>query len=137
MITINADKTITCPAGDTGLFLVQLFDQDDQPLLLPSDGVAIFAVAERTSEKSGFVNRTARRVDTVDNTVTVWLPSSLTRKLTPGGSYYWDIRLVSDPDTDEEGNIVALDDSDEVTSVYAGRPEGMPKFVVPGVAINV
>ena len=48
----------------------------------------------------------------------------------PAGKYKWNLRLVSDPGRDEEGNIVADDDSDNVLSVFGPEKSTIPDFVV-------
>ena len=138
MININPETLeITCPSGDTGLFKLKITDTDGNPLPPMQDAVAVFAVAQVVNNRGAYANVAARPVDIVDNAAVIWLPNSLTKSITPGGTYKWDIRIVINPDLDDNGNVKALDDSDEVHSLFAGRSGGMPTFNVPGVAVDV
>ena len=128
-------KELVVPSGDTVQFLLKLTDLDGNPLIQPIDGVAVFAVCEK-STRGTFSPFDGRKIDIVDNTVTVRLPNKFTRRITQG-NYYWDIRIVTDPEIDDDGNVTAEDDTDEVHSLFAGTEGGMPKYTVPGVAIDV
>jgi hypothetical protein len=140
MLKLNPDTLeIICPQGDTGLLLVTLAaGHGGGALPQPLTGVAIFAVAETQTVRGKTTTNTlaGKHVEIVDNTATILLSNDLTRVLSPG-AYLWDIRIVTDPGTNEEGDIIADDLTDEVHSLFAARPGGMPKFTVPGVAIHV
>lgn len=136
MLKLDPDNlAITCPQGDTGLVLVKLTDPDGAPLP-PIDGVAVFAVAEKARVGVGYIQRSWRAVPIVDNTATILITNAMSRRLEPG-EYFWDVRIVTDPEYNEDGDVIAEDDSDEVHSLFAARPEGLPDYIVPGVAVNV
>ena len=44
------------------------------------------------------------------------------------GVYAWQLRLVTSPARDEDGNIIADECTDDVVSVFSG--EAMPEFVL-------
>lgn len=135
MLTIGEDLTITCPQGDTGLFLVELTDGVGNPLLQPINGVAVFAVCKEL--KNGkYSTQSTKPVPIVDNTATINVTNAVSRAIEPG-EYRWDIRIVIDPEYDEQGNVICQDDTDEVHSLFAGQPGGMPKYIVQGVAVDV
>lgn len=137
MIELNRETLeITCPSGDTGLLLVKITGTEGVPLPGLLDGVAIFAVAQKVGTGASYSTTSARPVKIVDNTATINITNAFSRVITPG-NYYWDIRIVTDPEYDGDGNVLCEDDTDEVHSLYAGRPEGLPKFIVPGVAVHV
>jgi hypothetical protein len=124
MIKVNATtRTITCPAGDTGPVVITLEGYEG-----PDTARALFAVRTLSGE---VVLR--KQVHLVDDTITVNLLHGDTAALTPG-AYLWDVRIVSDPTYDEEGNMVA-DDADDVDSLFA--PDNLPSLIVKGVAANV
>lgn len=130
MIRMDAKtRKITCPIGDTGLFVVTLADANGDALAEPITGVVIFAVATKTytpvfHKVAGIVN----------NTATIQLTNADTRALTRG-EYRWDVRVVTDPEYDTDGNVICQDTTDEVHSLYSAT--GMPVFEVTGVAIGV
>ncbi|MEG0934465.1 MAG: hypothetical protein RSJ41_02630 [Clostridia bacterium] len=128
---------ITCPAGDTGLFVLDLLDALGNPLPYPLDGYGVFAVAQMDI-KGKLTTTIQRPIQIVDNTVTVRLSNALTRKLTPGGEYRWDVRVVTGSVLSDDGKKVCCDeDSDEVHSLFAMRDKGLPSFVVPKVAVPI
>lgn len=134
-LTLNPESyEIRCPTGDTGLLLVEFNDGDGQPLPQPLDGVAVFAVCQQINGAYAPVKE--RIVDLVNNTATVNITNAFSRAI-PAGNYFWDIRVVTSPVIDEDGNVRTDADSDEVHSIFAGSATGMPKYVVPGVASNV
>lgn len=134
MIKLNPETMeIICPSGDTGLLLIRLADGDGQPLP-PLNGVAVFAVCQKT--KNSYNMTSSKIVEIVDNTATIHITNQFSRIITPG-DYLWDVRIVTDPDYDDDGNVRCDDDTDEVHSLFAGRKDDMPKFTVPGVAVDV
>lgn len=50
------------------------------------------------------------------------------------GDYYWDVRLVSDPSYDSNGEVICDDDTDHVLSVYSPN---LPEFRIAGVTKDV
>ena len=134
MLIIDDDLTLTFPQGDTGMFLLRIKDGNGQQLP-PINGVGIFAVCKEM-RNGRFATQSRKAVEIVDNTVTIRLANAVSRTIEPG-DYRWDIRIVTDPEIDDDGNVICEDDTDEVHSVYAGRPEGMPKCIVRGAAVDV
>lgn len=127
-------QCITCPQGDTGLLLASITALDGQPLAQPLDGVAVFAVCQQIG--GVFSTIKAKQVELVDNTATILISNDFSRAI-PTGKYYWDIRIVTDPELAEDGTVICQDETDEVHSLFAGRDGGMPQYIVPGVAVNV
>lgn len=125
----TATRKITCPVGDTGLFVVTLTSADGEALGENLSGVAIFAVATKT-----FSPVFHKVVSIANNTVTIRLTNADTRVLTRG-EYRWDIRVVTDPDYDAGGNVICSDAADDVHSLYSAT--GLPVFEVTGVAVDV
>lgn len=121
-------RKITCPIGDTGLFIVNLTAATGEPLAENIDGVAIFAVASK-----GFAPVFSKVVAIVDNTATIRLTNTDTRTLTRG-EYRWDIRVVTDP-AYQDGRPITDEDSDDVHSLFSAT--GLPIFEVTGVAVDV
>lgn len=68
------------------------------------------------------------------NGIILYLSNPETRKI-PVGEYYWDLRVVTDPEYEEDGSVHCDDMGDNVTSVFSGS--GMPSFEVTEVAVNV
>ena len=135
MLTLNPETyEITCPQGDTGLLLVEITDGNQQPLTQPLDGVAVFAVCQSIDGTLSAVK--AKVAHLIDNTATLNITNAFSRAL-PAGDYKWDVRIVTDPVIGEDDSVTTDEDSDEVHSLFAGRPGGMPKYTVPGVAVNV
>ena len=134
-LTLNPDTyEIRCPTGDTGLLLVEFNDGDGQPLPQPLDGVAVFAVCQQINGIYTAVK--SKAIELVDNTATINVTNSFSRAI-PQGESWWDIRVVTSPVIDADGNVTTDDDGDQVHSVFAAREAGMPKYHVPGVAVNV
>ncbi len=136
MLRLDQDEMkITCPQGDTGLLLIRINGMDGQPLSELLDGVVIFAVCKELKNGT-FTTESSKSVEIVDNTVTINITNSFSRGIQPG-DYRWDVRIVTDPEYDDDDNVICMDDSDEVHSLFAGREGGMPKYIVPGVAVDV
>lgn len=69
----------------------------------------------------------------VDGEATIRLTTAHTRDL-PTGRYKYNFRLVSDPEYDEDGNVVVEDASDNVVTVYGPKKDDIPniKLVMTG-----
>ena len=65
--------------------------------------------------------------DFVDGEAIIRLATSHTRDL-PTGLFKYNFRLVSDPEYDEDGNIVAKDTSDNVVTVYGPKKNDIPNI---------
>ena len=106
-----------------------LTDAGGEVLTEPLSGVVIFAVATKT-----YTPVFHKVAPIVNNTATIQLTNADTRTLTRG-DYRWDVRVVTDPEYDTDGNVICADTTDEVHSLYSAT--GMPVFEVTGVAIGV
>lgn len=112
-----ATRTITISAGDTMDFSVNVSGENYD--------AAVFAVYDPASEDD---------VVTVPAELSggkciIRLAARHTRDV-PGGKYKWNIRLVSDPERDEEGNIVLNDDSDNALTVFGPDKKNIPDFII-------
>ena len=127
-ILVNGEtRQITMPVGDTGTFVIEL------DVTEPVSGLAVFAICKKTTSRYETVHQDA--VEVVDNSVTIYMKNADTEALAPG-EYFWDVRILSDPETDAEtGNTVETDAIGTVTSLFA--LEGLPKFTLVGVAVDV
>ena len=129
----GASKKIVMPIGDTALLVIDLMDENGEPLTTPLSGVAVFAVCKKTTTR--YTTVLQKPVEIVDNTVTVHIANADTEALDPG-DYCWDVRVLTDPETDNEsGNTVESDAVGEVHSLFALG--GMPTFTLTGVAVDV
>ncbi|MEG1813915.1 MAG: hypothetical protein RR337_11545 [Clostridia bacterium] len=128
------DQTITCPQGDTGMFTVSLVGKDGLALPQTIIGVAVFSVCQISAGLYKKIK--SKHVPLVDNTATILITNEFSRAV-PAGTYMWDVRIVTDPEYDLAGDVICSDSTDEVHSLYAARDTGMPKYIVPGVAVNV
>ncbi|MEF9895075.1 MAG: hypothetical protein RR893_12305 [Clostridia bacterium] len=124
---VNYDITIPC--GDTGVFVVTLTNLDGTPRTTPFNGAAVFSICEVSPTSKTKTERAKFPVAIVDNTATILITNAFSRDLKPG-VYYWDARIVTDPEYDTDGNVKCGDITDEVHSLLAWRAGGMPKFTV-------
>lgn len=124
ILTDNETKTITIPRGDTGVFDISLTGD------VPTGAIAVFAVC--TSDLTRDI--LLKKFEISNNAITVSLNNADTRGMSPG-EYLWDIRFITGADIDENGKIHVNDSTDTIDSLFAAN--GMPKFIVTGVAANV
>ena len=133
MYSINTEtKEIILPLGDTLAFVVDL-KLDGEPARFPEGTVAIFGVCK---ERARNVRWLFSRVFPVeDGSVAIYLTNDDTRDM-QAGEYNWDLRIVTDPEYDEDGTVRCDDPSDVVTSIFAGSGD-LPDFRLKGVAAYV
>jgi hypothetical protein len=113
----EATKKISMPPGDTGdLYLEIEWDTNGK------DAAALFAVVNANGK-----DLMIKAAEIVDGRAHIRLCNHDTRDLKPG-TYAWQLRLVTSPARDEEGNIIADECTDDVISVFSG--EEMPEFVL-------
>ena len=113
----EATKRISMPPGDTGdLYLEIEWDANGK------DAAALFAVVNANGK-----DLMIKAAEIVDGRAHIRLCNHDTRDLKPG-TYAWQLRLVTSPARDEEGNIIADECTDDVISVFSG--EEMPEFVL-------
>lgn len=116
---INQDNyAISMPPGDTGDIYLEI-DWKGADL---SNAAIVFGVCDSAGE-----DIILKQGDIVDGKTHVRLCNHDTRDIEPG-TYRWQLRIVTDPATDENGNIIADDCSDNVVSVFKGNK--MPKFII-------
>lgn len=117
-------RAITISAGDTMDFSVRVsgenFDAAVFAVYDPDTGDDIVTVPAELSE----------------NQCKIRLATRHTRDV-PGGKYKWNIRLVSNPEKDAEGNIVLNDDTDNSLTVFGPEKRNIPDFVVRRTGANV
>lgn len=124
MYSVKPSGEIRLPRGDTAMFEVVMKGAD-----FSDDAIALFAI------RAG--NRTvlSKELGIHDNSVIVYLSNQDTRDLVEG-KYQWDIRIVTNPERDENGKIYCNDTSDSVTSIFSGR-RCMPELIITEVAVDV
>lgn len=128
-------NTMRMAQGDTDTITLTLTDEQGDPLPSQLTGVGIFAICQLSA--TGQPSDIAWLVATItNNTVTFDVPNSMTRDV-PAGSYRWDMRIVTDPEYDDDGNVIAEDASDQVHSIFAGTEAGMPLLELKGAAYRV
>lgn len=112
----EATKKISMPPGDTGdiYFGVQWDTQGKEAAVL-------FAIVNRRTGED--IMRRAAEI--VDGRAHVRLCNHDTRDIEPG-EYRWQLRLITSPAKDEEGNIIADECTDDVVSVFSG--DNLPVF---------
>ena len=125
MYSIKGTGEIILPRGDTLLFKVRLKGGE-----FPEDTVGVFGICNARGTRTLF----AKEFPVRENGVTVFLSNRDTRELS-AGTYAWDLRIVTDPERDEDGNVKCDDATDNVISLFSGA--GMPSFTVTEVAVDV
>lgn len=103
---------ITMDAGDTGDVNVEVEWED-----LKDGDVVVFAVFDPAA-KGDLLRKAA---EFVDGSAHVRLANRDTRDIEPG-RYKWNLRLVTDPAYDEDGNVRADEDSDNVITIFSPPP---------------
>jgi len=109
-------RKITLPAGDTMDFRIRTNGEFD---------ALIFAVYNRTTGE----DLVLVPVEIENGYAHVRLANRHTRDV-PAGNYKWNLRMVSDPERDENGNIIADEDSDNVLTVFGPDNESIPNFTI-------
>lgn len=113
--TFNAaDGSITMPVGDTADIYVNVNYPD-----MTQDTVIVFGIFDRYAEDvKDIVTKTA---EIENGQAHVRLCNQDTRHIAPG-KYNWQLRLVSSPAYDENGNVITDACSDNVLSVFQTPP---------------
>ena len=103
-------NNITMPVGDTGGFMVKVnWDR------LAEGDVVLFAIFGSDGD---LLNKP---VEIVDGKAYVRLCNHDTRDIEPG-RYNWNLRIVTSPARDENGNVIADECSDDVVTVFDKPP---------------
>lgn len=107
---------ISMPPGDTGDLHLQIeWDTHGK------DAVVVFAIVNR---RTG-VDMMIKAAEIVNGYAHIRLCNHDTRNIAPG-TYQWQIRLVTSPAHDADGNVIADECTDDVISVFTE----MPTFVI-------
>ena len=131
-ISVDEDTgAIVLACGATGYFKIEL--QTDGEFNTETD-VGVFAVARK--RQGAYTNVFRRHYPIVFESdglysVTVDIANEDTREISPG-SYVWTMILVSDPEYDENDQVIVEDRTDGVYPLYQG--EAQPAFELQGVA---
>lgn len=111
----EATYKISMPPGDTGdLFVDVEWDTEKETAV-------VFAIVNRRTGEDVLL----KAAEIADGKAHVRLCNHDTRDLAPG-TYCWQIRLVTSPARDEDGNIIADECTDDVISVFSG--DSLPIF---------
>lgn len=111
----NETNKITIEPGDTASFTVNV----DWPRY-EGEIALVMGVCNKEGE-----DVLLKHFPVVDGVATIELCNHDTRDIEPG-NYKWQLRIVTDPEYDEDGNVVVEDCSDMVISVFSG--DKMPIF---------
>lgn len=112
-----ATRSIVMPKGDT-LDINITIDSEDSRVY----EAIVFAIFTRAGEDI------LRVPVTVENgSASIRLANHHTRDL-DAGRYRWNLRLVTDPAHDSEGNIIADEPSDDVLTVFGPDISDIPEF---------
>ena len=111
----EATYKISMPPGDTGdLFIEVEWDTDKEV-------AAVFAIVDRRTGED-----VMKKAAEVSNGVAhIRLCNRDTRDIEPG-TYAWQLRLITSPARDDDGNVIADECADDVVSAFGG--DSMPAF---------
>lgn len=108
-------RKISMPPGDTGdLFVDVEWDTEKETAV-------VFAIVNRRTGEDMML----KSAEIADGKAHIRLCNHDTRDMEPG-IYNWQLRLVTSPARDEEGNIIADECGDDVISVFSG--DSLPIF---------
>lgn len=120
-------NAITLPQGDTLLFRVRINGPS-----FPEGTVGVFAICTKARNSQPVFSKVFPLKMDDGQKLDIRLTNAESRTL-PVAEHRWDLRLVTDPEYDSEGNVRCDDDSDEVVSIFSGSSE-LPKFTVTSIA---
>lgn len=112
-----ATNAIVMPKGDTMDISISLSGNDSTLFT-----VAVFAIFTRAGE-----DLLRLPVAIVGGVAEIRLANQHTRDL-DAGRYKWNIRLIEDHSYDEDGSVIADDDSDDVLTVFGPDISDVPDF---------
>ena len=115
---------ITCPRGDTGAIR---FSFSGAITLKPGD-MLVFGLFNPSTKQTVL----RKQVEIVDGIAFLTLTNADTRSLTVG-SYRYNLRIVTDPEYDENGQVICNDATDNVLSIY----NELPKFELLEAGVHV
>lgn len=129
MYAIESDNSITLPRGDTLAVDFEIYS-GEEPAEFPPGTVALFGVCDSRGN-----NVLRKEAELQGSGFTVNFTNRDTRDIR-AGEYQWDVRIVTDPERDAQGNVICNDDTDDVVSAFSGADD-MPVFRITEVAVNV
>lgn len=104
---------ITLPRGDTGNINVSVnYDE------LKEGDAIVFAIFDKYTGEDFLI----KAADIVDGKAVIRICNHDTRGLV-AKSYNWNLRIVTDPTRDENGNVVADECTDDVITVFQNPPK--------------
>ena len=112
-------KAIEISAGDTRTIKIALKDEN------ANYDAVVFAVYDKTND----VDLLRIPAQISEGKAVIRLANKHTRDL-DAGKYKWQLRFVSNPETDEYGNIIANDDDDNVMSAFGPGYKKLPDFTI-------
>ena len=132
-LTLNAETgEITLPVGGTGSFIARI-NLRNGATIDPTNSIILFAVSDRqTISKKEHRSEILRKEFQIQGDaeegyyVRVDLLNPDTREQRPG-RYVWDLTFITDPEYDDQGNIVCGDASDDVVPIFASAGK-LPVF---------
>lgn len=127
-------KAIALPTGDT-LDLTLTLKTSGRPAIIPPGSAAVFGIC-RPRASGAYEYVFCKTFPIEGSVIAIRLTNADTRDLRPGTTYAWDVRVVTDPEYDEQGNARCGDDTDSVVSVFSGTSD-LPSFHLLGVSSNV
>ena len=119
----TASGRITCPRGDTGALRFTF-----NGLTLKPGDMLVFGLYNPTSKQTIL----RKQVEIVDGAAQLLFTNADTRDL-PAGSYKYNLRIVTDPEYDDNGSVVCADNTDNVMSIY----NDLPKFELLEAGVHV
>lgn len=119
----SAEGDMVCPRGDTGALKVTV-----SGITLNAGDMLVFGVFDPVRGRTLL----RKQAEIVNGEAILTFTNADTRGLRPG-MYRYNLRIVTDPELDEKGNVVCLDDTDNVISVY----NEMPRFWVKEAGVHV
>lgn len=115
---------ITCPRGDTGALS---FTFSGAISLKPGD-MLVFGLYNPATKETVL----RKQVEIVDGAALLLFTNADTRDLS-AGSYKYNLRVVTDPEYDENGLVICADATDNVLSIY----NDLPKFDLLEAGVHV
>lgn len=115
---------ITCPRGDTGALRVTISGDIS---LLPGDMLVFGLYDPKTKE-----TLLRKQAAITEGAAMLRFTNADTREMA-AGSYKYNLRIVTNPEYDADGNVICVDDSDNVLSVY----NELPKFEILEAGVHV
>lgn len=108
----ESTRQLTLPCGDTYDMWIEI----DWPALVAGD-VILFAIYDKSTGNDVLVKTT----EIVNGKAHIRLCNKDTRDIEPG-SYRWNLRVVTDPVRDDDGNVRVDECTDNVITVFDDPP---------------